>query len=250
MEPRRMICELFAPSKWRPSHWTSLYFASIVLFAVIYWANPNGFYHSTSSLEPSTQSTRVLLGAAIQQALEERASEEGLKNWSVSVNIMEQIESAPRMMLIFGGSNPQAMHARFAVRGIQVRDPNSKRHGKNSQVLIYPDEDASPDILLVPPSSTTLEEFITTRRGVIDVFVEQKTISLFDEWSQAAHGKGGTTEGRFVRMLYFSTVTATTLGYGDIVPLNNWMRFAISVQSILGLLLIGGLLNALLKGRN
>lgn len=43
----------------------------------------------------------------------------------------------------------------------------------------------------------------------------------------------------FSRMLYFSAVTMTTLGYGDIAPTSSFSRFLISSQVILGIILIG-----------
>ncbi len=53
------------------------------------------------------------------------------------------------------------------------------------------------------------------------------------------HGFSEGLEGKFIRMLYFSAVTITTLGYGDIVPLTNRARMAIALESILGLILMG-----------
>ncbi len=38
--------------------------------------------------------------------------------------------------------------------------------------------------------------------------------------------------------LYFSVVTSTTLGYGDITPSNEW-RFLSSIEAIGGLILFG-----------
>lgn len=52
-------------------------------------------------------------------------------------------------------------------------------------------------------------------------------------------GMNETLDGRFVRMLYFSAVTITTLGYGDIVPITNRARLAIAFESIVGLIIIG-----------
>lgn len=46
-------------------------------------------------------------------------------------------------------------------------------------------------------------------------------------------------EGRFLRMLYLSAVTATTLGYGDIIPLTTVARLSVALQSLLGLFLMG-----------
>lgn len=52
-------------------------------------------------------------------------------------------------------------------------------------------------------------------------------------------------EAFFERMLYFSTVTITTLGFGDIVPVEPVARLLVAVESILGIILMGLFLNAL-----
>jgi voltage-gated potassium channel len=41
----------------------------------------------------------------------------------------------------------------------------------------------------------------------------------------------------FIEALYFSTVTVTTVGYGDIIPLTNAIRLIVGVQMFLGVLL-------------
>lgn len=43
----------------------------------------------------------------------------------------------------------------------------------------------------------------------------------------------------------FSSVTITTLGYGDIVPINDLARTLVAVQSVLGIVLIGLFINAI-----
>lgn len=55
----------------------------------------------------------------------------------------------------------------------------------------------------------------------------------------------GTDLHTFGRMLYLSAVTVTTVGYGDIVPLTDIARFAVSFEAIAGIVLIGLFLNAL-----
>lgn len=45
--------------------------------------------------------------------------------------------------------------------------------------------------------------------------------------------------GLFLRMLYLSAVTATTLGYGDITPITTTARLSVAVQSVCGLFLMG-----------
>lgn len=61
-----------------------------------------------------------------------------------------------------------------------------------------------------------------------------------------ASGLNATTDlHTFGRMLYLSAVTITTLGYGDIVPLTDAARIAISCEAVGGIILIGLFLNAL-----
>ncbi len=60
-------------------------------------------------------------------------------------------------------------------------------------------------------------------------------------------GFANNVEGKLSRMVYFSTVTITTLGYGDIVPITNRARILVSLESILGIIIIGLFLNSLAK---
>ena len=45
--------------------------------------------------------------------------------------------------------------------------------------------------------------------------------------------------------VYFSTVTITTLGYGDISAISAWSQILVGLETILGIILIGLFLNAL-----
>lgn len=47
-----------------------------------------------------------------------------------------------------------------------------------------------------------------------------------------------------VSALYFSVVTITTLGYGDILPTSELMQVVISIQALLGIIILGMLINA------
>lgn len=39
--------------------------------------------------------------------------------------------------------------------------------------------------------------------------------------------------------IYFSVVTITTLGYGDMLPCTNWGKMAVSLEAIIGVILLG-----------
>jgi len=47
-----------------------------------------------------------------------------------------------------------------------------------------------------------------------------------------------TTRGGLLDALYLSMVTVATLGFGDIVPTEEWLRIAVPVQALLGFVLL------------
>jgi hypothetical protein len=67
----------------------------------------------------------------------------------------------------------------------------------------------------------------------------EQTMQKISIHLQAQKGISTIKSGKFLRFFYFSVVTATTLGYGDILPVSNTARLLISLESILGLVLIG-----------
>jgi hypothetical protein len=58
-------------------------------------------------------------------------------------------------------------------------------------------------------------------------------------------GSPAPLEGSFLRFIYLSGATITTLGYGDIVPITDRARGLVVFEAILGIVLIGFFLNSL-----
>ena len=61
------------------------------------------------------------------------------------------------------------------------------------------------------------------------------------------HGSAGAAEGSYPTLLYYSFVTLTTVGYGDVTPVSSAARALSNLESLLGILypavLIGRLLS-------
>jgi len=59
------------------------------------------------------------------------------------------------------------------------------------------------------------------------------------------YSNGIIRKNSFIRMLYFSAVTISTIGYGDIVPIDDTLRLLVGFEAILGIVFIGLFINAL-----
>ena len=106
-------------------------------------------------------------------------------------------------------------------------------------VRIFPDTESQIDFARVLFPKRVFQE-PTTGLNVPETLLQRMRAC-----AEASQGVGSTTEGNFVRMLYLSAVTITTLGFGDVVPMTTASRLLISVEAILGIVLIGLFLNAL-----
>lgn len=86
-------------------------------------------------------------------------------------------------------------------------------------------------------------------KGYIDlVFIPTNELNaIMIDYMGTIKGFPYSFKDNYWRMFYFSSVTVTTLGYGDIVPITNTSRTLISIEAILGVVLIGLFLNALSK---
>lgn len=67
-----------------------------------------------------------------------------------------------------------------------------------------------------------------------------------DYWWNSAGFKGNIES--FTQAVYYSTVTITTLGYGDLSPATDTLRIACSLEAVFGIFVVGFALNSLFRG--
>lgn len=77
--------------------------------------------------------------------------------------------------------------------------------------------------------------------AIIPIFALINWLWLPDSWHFPSEG----IEKSYWNFLYFSIVSITTLGFGDIYPITTCSRIVVSLESILGVLFIGLFLNSL-----
>jgi hypothetical protein len=82
------------------------------------------------------------------------------------------------------------------------------------------------------------------------LFLQREVYEISREWmyslASAQQGFPTTTSfHNFNRMLYFSAMTITTVGFGDIVPISDRTRLLTAAEAVSGIIVIGLFLNSL-----
>jgi hypothetical protein len=98
----------------------------------------------------------------------------------------------------------------------------------------------------IPDSAPKHEEVInmiqTDMRSIEVTSQEDEQISRL---LRGLNGDSSSVSGSFLRMLYFSSIVITTVGFGDIVPLTPLARFLVAAEAICGVICAGLFLNAI-----
>jgi hypothetical protein len=103
-------------------------------------------------------------------------------------------------------------------------------------------------LYLLPKDDTLNSRVLEIFQGphnCLCLYTDNSINKALTEYAKTVLGSPSNFYDNYWRMFYFSTVTITTLGYGDIIPTTNKTRMLISTEAILGILLIGLFLNAL-----
>jgi len=104
---------------------------------------------------------------------------------------------------------------------------------------------SEPDAAFVSVREVNLSVELNYLNSIVN---KPKMISLLDKYTKLASGSQlEPSWSVFTRMTYFSAVTITTLGFGDIAPISDKARWAVALESILGIICIGLFLNALAR---
>jgi hypothetical protein len=137
--------------------------------------------------------------------------------------------------------------AQLSFRWGRIREENGYEYESELLTLELP-----PDIQKIFPDKESQSIFINSmfpkvvfRKPELGVRVPETLLQRIRAYAEGAQGVGSTTSGNFVRMVYLSACTISTLGYGDIVPMTTTSRLLVSIEAILGIVLIGLFLNAL-----
>lgn len=252
--PRRLRASLD-----RPSVWGVLYLAAIPLFALAYTAVDGGFNQSTAATDAATarDSTRVgrLIAEEIGHYLRSqpqrtvRLADGTIVRTDAISTIVEHIgavdalfsfeaelgEGKPRQITfaIFSG---EAFGVENAEEIALVLRPDLERRPPARSVAL---SDLLPPTLVLSTATDLLED------GEALAPIRRDTLHRLRRHQSGVRGDPLAISGTFDRMLYFSVVTITTLGFGDIVPVTANARRLVALEAVVGVVLVGLFLNAI-----
>ena len=241
--------------------WAAIYLCCIPGFAIIYTVLPQGsWYYSTILHEARYQNDK--------------------KTFAHLIELWAKAEVEPRLYRAIekvGVARPKEIsyYADYDEKDfwptllISLRYPDTKDW---ISLQFYMGEmlhfQVTKDVRTSPPTITTEKSdgynlvADCERSGMVSECLATKIQAAFEPdnyfigWRGIVEGRdrllterSGVSTGRtldtLARMLYLSTVTITTVGYGDIVPLTDVARLAAGLEAIIGIVLIGLFLNAI-----
>ena len=241
--------------------WGLTYMAAIPAFAVLYWSMPTGsFTSSTIRREPAMKRDAARLIAVLDQRIEEQSSTK-LKVGGTEFTVVPNSVSVTRLALVEGRS------LRATVRFTVTSEDGRVQQGVGSDLeipllartIISPpgrEPYAMATLLLEDAELERAGQMIPTVSHLLGRSDDIGTLNLpMSEWNKlvqfnnAGEGEVRSASDRFARMLYFSAITATTVGFGDITPTSTHARLAVAGQAIVGIGAAGLFLNAIASRR-
>jgi hypothetical protein len=87
--------------------------------------------------------------------------------------------------------------------------------------------------------------FSSSLTDMWSLLLEDPFDSDLEQFVKEADGFISENNDNFWRLIYFSAMTITTVGYGDIVPITPCARLLVTIEAIFGVVLIGFFLNSL-----
>jgi hypothetical protein len=251
-----------AISSVHPLIYLVTYLLAIPVFASFYWIIPAGFFAPYARLEYAGQSDAYGAGLIIQQALRRAMARRSIRvaNPDRNLQVREDMIDVQRLTSIDGqsikfslllglhdqdglhqveipllmrgdarvlvGSNTENRNFRTLEIGTQSNALLGERNLLNAAIegLLTPSE---PNDFLGPSIELSTDE-------------DNKLQNFFNGLA----GNPTAVSGAYGRMLYFSAIVITTVGFGDIVPFTSLARSIVALEAVLGVTLAGLFLNA------
>lgn len=243
-----------------PLYFLTLYVSSIPLFAWAYMSLSGSFYAPYAKLEPSALADARAISRALEGAvrehlatLEERRVRIRTKDTDTEWRVLPDrafvtggdITGNTIKLIVGVGMSQGAEEKLLANLPVMIRSFRVGSEGKED-VIVHVDYDQ--EAITAEPLKVYIRKYHVFA-GMPIVLLSWQDRQLIANYLDGYAGDPNRISANFFRMLYFSVVVITTVGFGDIVPMTGGARALVAFEAITGVLLVGLFLNSVASRR-
>jgi hypothetical protein len=241
------------------------YLLAIPVFAGVYCIMPLGFYAPYAHREYSGQFDAYQAGITVQTAIRRTLHKRKPKPKLTDFEVREELLYVQRLVAVDDATVKFDVHTMLwdsEKKGlVQIFIPLIMR--ASSAIVIGSSDDGTKNFRVVELDNP--ERIPVSLRYLVDPAMAQmfqpaddilgKGLTLLEitnaeeeQIFRLFSGLGGNAlaiSGGFGRMLYFSTIVITTVGFGDVVPMTGLARGAVGTEALFGIIIAGLFLNAI-----
>lgn len=263
LRPRRPARGWIRGLSAKPLGWGLLYVLVLIpLFAVLYGLNASGFYQSTSTREPAfifeRSQLQEQLGYAVANEAQRTADQKFPSAHMSGSAFVTDLQMDPQGLTLYVNAQSERGFQNVALRlGVPENPDEKAMFDKDyyrytiSDVALGSDSQFPSAEVTGPTNAYALLHIDSEGTNSLVLVIPQQSVrrQLYQVW-RSSQGYADSLHGLPLRMLYLSAVRATTLGYGDIVPVTTTTRGLITAEAVSGAVLVGLFLNALARSRS
>jgi hypothetical protein len=235
----------------RPILWGCLYLALIPIFGLVYDMQIDGFYQTSgvheAAVVDSDGAVEYAVADAVNRAVQYQANKTSrTRHESVFPHPLYLTASSTDLIVTLGfpfaADDEKYIQVDISTNATDVTtnftDPLAITYTLRSPVAAGESQTLA---LFLDYSGSTNPPVLNFTQGEYDLLHRVASIE---------RGSLQGLPGQYARMCYFSTITITTLGYGDIGPITANSRAEVMTEAILGVVFAGLFLNAVGRRRN
>jgi hypothetical protein len=261
-----MLTSLYVWLSSRNPFWFALaYLCALFAWALAYDLMPFGsFYAPYARYERHGVNDEYEIGLILQAAIRRKAEEsvkqvplDAVWNWGSPTAYVSRFTAVDNRNISFDlliqlrragyGICQLAYWGKTTVESFALIDSTDPEASRGSFDHAEWKIDLAPDFTGLPRDNCGVTPPVPSEKLIEELSSINITMTEFGKIEIYRSGVTGdplAISGSFGRMVYFSSVVITTVGFGDVVPISGLSRCLVALEAISGLLLFGLFLNA------
>jgi hypothetical protein len=238
-----------------PLYYLAAYVLAVPIFGFTYTQLSNGFYAPYARLEYSGRSDARVIQEMIQTVLRRHAQRKmddpppiNDGRWELAPTVVQRFSTEADSITFDLYVNARDEQKRFYLLPVTM-----SLQPRSSLIMYF--EDAKPKIYRVfeihepkwakhvlDPMQSLFEQIASDFSRA--EFLPEEDLALM-RFFDGLKGDALSVSDSLSRMVYFSAIVITTVGFGDIVPMTGAARFLVAFEALLGIILAGLFINAI-----